>query len=67
MGEVYQCLSNGANCEGVAALGLKAMIIVDDAGRNNASGIHRPNIGCKFRLRVAGEAEVLSDCIVMYG
>jgi len=39
---VYQYTDNGTNGKRVTPLGVKVVIIMDDAGRNNAPGIRRP-------------------------
>lgn len=43
--EVYQCTNNDANGKRVVPLEVKAVIIMDDAGRNNAPGIRCPDTG----------------------
>lgn len=50
---VYQCTNNGKR---VAPLGVKAVIIMDDAGRNNAPGIRRSSTRREFHLRIGRKA-----------
>lgn len=63
---VYQCTDDVAHGERVAPSGVKAVIIVDDAGRNNALGIRRYGAGREFRLRIGRKAGRRQNT-VMYG
>jgi len=53
---VYQCTDNGVHGKRVAPLGVKAVIIMDDAGRNNAPGILRSSTRREFHLWIGRKA-----------